>query len=78
VRREAQRIGHRAVRARDRDERAPRVVLAPSSQADALQVLVKPAQAGVDVAEAPAARRHDQVVRPRLAARERLEARQLP
>jgi hypothetical protein len=33
-----QRVGHRAIRARDRDERAPRVVLAPRAQADALEI----------------------------------------
>ena len=42
--------------------RCLRVVLPPRLQADALEILVEPAQARVDVAVRPAARRHDRVV----------------
>src|SRR5262249_23296567 len=75
VRRPSQDVRPGAVGARDRDERAPRVVLAARPQADAFK---KAPQHVVHVAPAPVTRGHDQIFGLRHAAHVTLEAFELP
>src|SRR3569623_1838222 len=74
----SQDVGTGTVRTRDRDDRAPCVVLTALAQLDALEVLVEPAQHVIRVARVVAARRDEQVVRLRLPSNEPLEAFELP